>query len=395
MGQRSSSGRVAHALAIIAVLALGGVATAPAFAGHNTGHNLFITNCTGCHATPTSFYITPLNAANAGNIIQHALNQNMTGLGAGLPVVDTTAIASYIQESLTALGTPPTQNVAFNPGGGLGTTFTLPSIYVPSPYGAVTGIATVSSPNGGVAYSGSDATFTPTACFIGAASFTYRGTGPNGNTSTRSQAVSVGNPTAAPSISTAAPPGGQTGVAYSHDVNVSQCESIATYSVTAGALPTGLLLSTSGVISGTPTTTGAFTGTITATYPGGLTGTQNFSITIALGPPAFTSGGTASNTSVGIASANAYTAAAQYGTMTFGISGQPPGLSINATSGVVSGTPTDASGSPYSATVSATNSNTTTNRTVVFNVVPAISSAATASGQTGVATVANCTMETR
>ena len=38
--------------------------------------------------------------------------------------------------------------------------------------------ATNASANGGVTYSGSDATFTPTACFVGLTSFTYHGTGP-------------------------------------------------------------------------------------------------------------------------------------------------------------------------------------------------------------------------
>lgn len=371
------------------------VASMPALAGHSTGHNLFLANCTGCHTTPTSPYVAPLNAASAGGVIQHAIDQNMTLLGAGLPVVNTTDIGNYIQESLTALGTPPTRNVPFNPGGGPGTTFTLPNIFVPSPWGALTGIATQSNPSSAtITYSGSDATFTAAACFTGPTSFTYQGTGPGGPSSTRSQNISVGNPGSAPTISTGAPPAGQTLVAYSHDINVAACESIVTYSVFSGSLPSGLTLNaSSGVISGTPTTTvgSPFTGTIRATFPGGLFASQPFSIAITLGPPAFTSGGLASNTSVGVATANAYDADATNGPITYGISGQPPGLSIDSTTGIVSGTPSDASGSPYTASVSAQNSTTTTFRNVTFNVVPAINSPATANGQTGVAFTYNIT----
>ncbi len=54
----------------------------------------------------------------------------------------------------------------------------------------------------------------------------------------------------------------------------------STFSVTAGALPTGLSISSGGAITGTPTATGVFTGTITANNGIGTAATQNFSITI-------------------------------------------------------------------------------------------------------------------
>lgn len=54
---------------------------------------------------------------------------------------------------------------------------------------------------------------------------------------------------------------------------------LPTYAVTAGALPTGLMLSNGGAITETPTAVGVFTGTITATNSQGSV-TQNFTITI-------------------------------------------------------------------------------------------------------------------
>jgi hypothetical protein len=55
-----------------------------------------------------------------------------------------------------------------------------------------------------------------------------------------------------------------------------------TFAVTVGSLPTGLLLTSGGAISGTPTATGVFTFTITATDTlNSCTGSQAFSISIA------------------------------------------------------------------------------------------------------------------
>ena len=56
-----------------------------------------------------------------------------------------------------------------------------------------------------------------------------------------------------------------------------------TFAVTAGALPNGLTLSTTGAITGTPTQTGLFTGTVTASNGVSPVATQNFSITVSAG----------------------------------------------------------------------------------------------------------------
>ena len=67
----------------------------------------------------------------------------------------------------------------------------------------------------------------------------------------------------APTISTATPQDGTVGAAYSFIYDTTGSTPI-TFSVTSGALPNGLSLSASGVISGTPTQAGAYTGTVTA-----------------------------------------------------------------------------------------------------------------------------------
>jgi len=86
----------------------------------------------------------------------------------------------------------------------------------------------------------------------------------------------VGEP-AAPTITNGPPPDGTVGVAYNFTYTSTGSP---TFSVTAGSLPTGLSLSPGGVISGTPTTAGTFTGTVTASNGTSPDATQDFDVTI-------------------------------------------------------------------------------------------------------------------
>lgn len=75
--------------------------------------------------------------------------------------------------------------------------------------------------------------------------------------------------------------GGTVGTAYSETITAQGGTSPYTYAVTSGSLPAGLSLSSSGVISGTPTTAATSNFTITVTDANGFTGSQAFQITIA------------------------------------------------------------------------------------------------------------------
>ena len=74
--------------------------------------------------------------------------------------------------------------------------------------------------------------------------------------------------------------GGTTGTVYSETISANGGVSPYTFAITSGALPSGLSLSSSGSISGTPTATGANTFTVTVTDANANTGSQAFSITI-------------------------------------------------------------------------------------------------------------------
>jgi putative Ig domain-containing protein len=136
------------------------------------------------------------------------------------------------------------------------------------------------------------------------------------------------------------------------DTDTSQ---VLTY--TATGLPPGLSIdSSTGVISGTPTTaTGSpFSVTVTATDTTGASGSTSFTWTInnvvAVTNPGSQSGVVGTVVSLPIIASDSD--ASQ--TLTYGASGLPPGLSIDTSTGVISGTPTTATGSPFSVTVTAT-----------------------------------------
>ena len=116
------------------------------------------------------------------------------------------------------------------------------------------------------------------------------------------------------------------------------------YSVSAGTLPTGLVLnSTTGTISGTPTAGGPFSFTIEVTDASHFTGAQPYNVTVAAPTLALTP--------ATLPGANAETAYSQTFTTTGGtapytyavVAGAlPSGLTINGTTGMLSGTPTQA-----------------------------------------------------
>jgi len=74
--------------------------------------------------------------------------------------------------------------------------------------------------------------------------------------------------------------GGVAGSAYSLALTQTGALGAPNYAVTAGALPPGLTLSTSGTISGTPTATGTFNFTAMVSDASGCSGSQAYSITV-------------------------------------------------------------------------------------------------------------------
>ncbi|MFJ3584145.1 putative Ig domain-containing protein [Streptomyces sp. NPDC090127] len=117
----------------------------------------------------------------------------------------------------------------------------------------------------------------------------------------------------------------------------------APYTWSASGLPAGLTIaSATGTITGTPTTAGSHTVTVTATDATGKKGSTSFSWTVTApgsGTPTLAHPGS-QTLSVGRAFGLALTATGGTTPYTFGAVNLPAGLSLNASTGVVSGTPT-------------------------------------------------------
>lgn len=121
--------------------------------------------------------------------------------------------------------------------------------------------------------------------YLGGAFSSIMGT-PSGNIA----AVSSDPAAACPTITLTAPPlpAGVTGTAYSKSIVASGGTASYCYSLSAGALPAGLTLSSAGLISGTPSAAGIAVFSVTATDQRGCTGTASYTISITAAPAANT-----------------------------------------------------------------------------------------------------------
>ncbi len=170
-------------------------------------------------------------------------------------------------------------------------------------------------------------------------------------------ATTAPTPTATTSTTTASPlaitttsvPVGTTGTAYSATLAASGGTPAFNWSVSSGALPPGLTLSTAGAVSGTPTTSGSYSFMAQVADSASHTASYTYSMSIAAGTT------TTTPVAVSTASVPNGTAGTAYPSTTLAASGGTPayswsvasgstlpaGLSLSA-AGAISGTPTTA-----------------------------------------------------
>ena len=163
-------------------------------------------------------------------------------------------------------------------------------------------------------------------------------------------------------------PNGTVNTAYSQTITGSGGSSPYTFAVTTGTLPTGLSMTSGGVISGTPTSTVSKTFTITSTDANGCTGTRSYTVVPAC--PAITlSPTTLPNGTVNTAYNQTVTASGGIPPYTFAVTTGtlPTGLSMTS-GGVISGTPTSTVSKTF--TITSTDANGCTG-TKSYTVVPA------------------------
>jgi len=192
----------------------------------------------------------------------------------------------------------------------------------------------------------------------GTSSFTVQVQDANTNTATKSLSVAIYTPL---SVSTATLAYGTTGTAYSQTLAATGGKTPYTWSVSSGTLPTGLTLnSTTGVITGTPTTAGTSTFTLRVQDAAATTATKTLSLTIYA---TLTVGTTSpANGIVGIAYSQTLVAAGGQAPYTWSVSSGtlPTGLTLNGSAGVISGTPTAAGAKSFTVRVQDANSTTAT-----------------------------------
>ena len=147
----------------------------------------------------------------------------------------------------------------------------------------------------------------------------------------------------APTFTADTPPGGTVGTAYTYTFSAAGSPA-PTFAVTSGTLPAGLTLnSTTGVLSGTPTTAAAYPFVVTASNgvtPNAVSPTINVTIAASGTAPTFTAD-TPPAAQYSVAYTYTFTASGSPAPTFSVTSGAlPTGLSLNGTTGVLSGTPT-------------------------------------------------------
>jgi uncharacterized repeat protein (TIGR01451 family) len=197
---------------------------------------------------------------------------------------------------------------------------------------------------------------TPTTA--GTSSFTVQVTDSSSPTQTSTAALSI-TIVAPLAITTTSLPGGTVGTAYSATLAATGGTTPYTWSVSSGSLPMGLTLNAStGVISGTPTINGTSSFTVMATDSSSppLTTTQALSIFISVTLPLAITTTSVPGGQVGTAYSATLTAFSVNPPDTWSVSvgSLPPGLTLNASTGVIFGTPTTVG--TFSFTVAVTDS---------------------------------------
>ncbi len=135
-------------------------------------------------------------------------------------------------------------------------------------------VASGALPNGLTVSTGGVLSGTPTNG--GNFSFTVAATDANGCTGIGNYAVTIPCPAIAISPGNVAQ--ATVGLAYSQNLSATGGNAPYSFAVTGGALPPGLTLSSSGSLSGTPTSTGTYLFTVTATDAANCSGSANYFI---------------------------------------------------------------------------------------------------------------------
>ena len=227
-----------------------------------------------------------------------------------------------------------------------------------SPAGTYTySILTGSLPSG-LTLNASTGAITGLPSVAGTYTFSIMAAAGSGCSGSQSYSLTVTCPTV--TVSPASLPNGTVGTAYSQTISATPATGSYTFTVTSGALPTGLNLNPStGVLSGTPTTNGTYSFNVTATGFGSCSVVKSYSITIGTGGcPTITLPNITGTGSIGSPYSQSVTASPS-GSYTYTLTGTtPPGVTFYNAAALLYGYPT--TNGTYNFTITATNGSSCT-----------------------------------
>jgi hypothetical protein len=197
---------------------------------------------------------------------------------------------------------------------------------------------------------------TPTA--TGTSAFTVQVVDTAGQVDTQALSILI-NPATPPIITTTSLDGGTVGLAYSQPLQASGGTGSLVWSISGGSLPANLTLSSDGVISGTPTNAGTSNFTVRVTDALAQSDTQPLSIVVSAALRITTT--SLDNARVGRFYSERLRRSGGVAPFTWSaIPALPGGLALNASTGVISGTPAAGTVGVHSLTFTVQDSSTPT-----------------------------------
>ena len=136
---------------------------------------------------------------------------------------------------------------------------------------------------------------------------------------------------------------GQQGTSYSYSILATGGKPAYIFTLVGGSLPQGITLSTNGSLSGTPRDSGAFTISVRVTDATGITADKSYSLTLTPAAALTLNTSTLPQGYLGTLYSTTLSVTGGVPTRSFSITGTlPTGLSLNSSTGVISGVPSAA-----------------------------------------------------
>jgi len=300
-------------------------------------------------STPIPLFGSPLSISNfyGASSVSYSITTNKTAYNEGetmsisvtAPATDGTTLYWTIEDSTTGINISPTTlpngikggyvNEAYQP-----VQLTASGGTAPYTFSVVVG----STPAGITLSSSGSLSGFPTSA--GVTTFTVQAIDSQGNGGIRQYSLAVANVTYLP----ATLPAGTQNALYSQQLSVSGGTAPYVYEV-LGTLPAGLSLSSSGLISGTPTTSGTFNTSIRVSFNGGSMGDPGITIFyqdwIISGPVSISvSPSTLPTATINLSYSQQLTASGGTSPYTYSTSSSLPNGVTLSSGGLLSGTPT-------------------------------------------------------